>query len=308
VRCSSRFWLVVSVAISAVAIVLGSSAASTADRRASRSASFEKRSPALVPNGDLVAISLRGRVLVLDRAGREVKVLPGRIGPDGLAQAIQLAPDRRHAWVSVWNSRAQVFWMYSIDLSTGRRRRLVDGVSPTLNPDETELAYIGFSEFRTGGEVESELVIENLADGRTRVTPFGLPSPIGNSPQLIISWSPNGRQIAVDAGGKYRLVNVRKSANVVSSPSLPGVLSAPAYLSADTIVADANCCTGAQRLVAIDLHTDRESTFARLSSPVQTVQRVGRATLLMTDALDQLVTVSKGRVRLLREGIAAVSP
>lgn len=61
----------------------------------------------VVPVGDLLRISMRGWLLVLDHAGREIRRMPGLIGPNGLAEAIQLAPDRRHGRVWVWNAAAK---------------------------------------------------------------------------------------------------------------------------------------------------------------------------------------------------------
>jgi hypothetical protein len=84
-------------------------------------------------------------------------------------------------------------------------------------------------------------------------------------------------------------------------------LVAPAYLSDDTIVADANCCVGSQRLVKLDVRTGREWKFATLSSPVQTIQRMALGTLLVTDALNELLRVSQHRVQRLRDGIEAAS-
>jgi hypothetical protein len=260
-----------------------------------------------VPNGDLVAITVRGRVLVLTQGGREVRALPGRIGPNGLAESIQLAPDRRHAWVSVWNVATESFRMYSVDLTTGRRRRLADGVGPSLSPNRTELAYIGFSRFPRGEQAETRLVIEDLHDGRSRSIPFGSLTVPGNPPNLVVSWSPDGSQIAVEPAGRYRLVNLRTARTVDSARSLPGPLVAPAYLSDDTIVADANCCVGSQRLVKLDVRTGREWKFATLSSPVQTIQRMALGTLLVTDALNELLRVSQHRVQRLRDGIEAAS-
>jgi hypothetical protein len=95
------------------------------------------------------------------------------------------------------------------------------------------------------------------------------------------------------------LVNVRTAKSVVSSAALPGDLVAPVYPNVGSIGADTNCCIGSQQLVTLDLRTDREAKFARLSTPVQTVQRIGRATLLITDAVNELVRLTKGRVHLL---------
>jgi hypothetical protein len=89
---------------------------------------------------------------------------------------------------------------------------------------------------------------------------------------------------------------------------LAGALLAPAYPNAGAIVGDAGCCIGSQQLVTLNVPTGRESKFARISSPVQTVQRIARGTLLITDAGDQLLRVAQGRVHVLREEIEAVSP
>jgi hypothetical protein len=285
-----------------------STAGSIASRRSSPVAFAGNRSAAVVPAGDLVAISIRGRVLVLNRAGRQLRELPGRIGADGRSQWIQLAPDRRHAWVSVWNIATETYRIYDVDLATGKRRRMADGLSPTLSPGGTELAYVGYARLRDGYDGESKLIIQDLADGRSRVIPFGAAEPIGNPPQLVVSWSPDGTHVAVDAGERYRLVDARQTTRAISYRALPGTLLAPVYLNANTIVAEANCCIGSQELVKLDVRAGRESNFARISSPVQTVQSVAPGTLLISDALNQLISVSRSRVRILRQGIVAVSP
>jgi hypothetical protein len=294
--------------VAALALVVGSSLGSTSPRHGV--VGFGHPSP-VVPVGDLLAISLRGRLLVLNHAGREVKRLPGVIGgPQGLAQAIELAPDRRHAWVSVWNAAAMTFHMFSLDLATGRRQRLPDGVNPTMNAQRTMLAYARTSRIADGDPGETALVIEDLRSGRTRTIPFGVGTAFGTPPELIISWSPDGRHVAVytDKQWRYRLVDIRTASTVASSPALPQGVLAPVYLSDHTVVVDANCCAHTQQLVTLNIQTGRKMKLARISSPVQTVHRLGATSLLITDALGELVRVTGGRVQILRSGIDAVSP
>jgi hypothetical protein len=309
--CLRRFRAASIAGIAAVNAVLALTVSSTLASTSRRHGVVDLRhAPRVVPVGDLLAVSVHGQLLVLDRAGEEVKRLPGLIGPNGLVQAIELAADRRHAWVSVWNAAAGTFHMFSIDLATGRRHRLPDGVNPTINAQHTMLAYAGISRIADGDPGETRLVIEDLRDGRTRVIPFGVGTAFGTPPELIISWSPDGRHLAVytDNQWRYRLVDIRTATTVALSPTLPRGLLAPVYLSNSAVVVDANCCIGTQQLVTLNLETGRETKLARISSPVETVHRVGRTSLLITDALGELVRVTPGHVQILRTGIDAVSP
>src|SRR5919204_6703953 len=81
----------------------------------------------IVPRGTSLVADTRGRLRVLDRRGRLVRRLPGRL-PSAL-QALELAPDRRHAFVAILGSERPAR-LYELDLANGGKRLVGRGVSP----------------------------------------------------------------------------------------------------------------------------------------------------------------------------------
>ena len=294
-------------ALAATRRVVAVSAARNVPSRPATSSRSASAPP--VRRGTLIAADVSGRVMVLDRAGSVVRRIPGSFGAAHQVQAIQLAPDRRHAYVAVYGQSGSLT-LYLLELSTGRRRKVAAGFSPALNPAGTKLAYVSLIA-RADTIYERALVIQDLRSHRDEAIPFPAGVVPGTPPELVLNWSPDGRRIAVFDGRVIRLVDVAAATSVGTEPAPPGDangLMAPVFLDSRTLVTLANCCIGRQRLTAIDLRSGARRAFARLSSPPENIWRLRTGTLLVQDALTQLVLVSRGHARVIATKFAAAAP
>lgn len=264
----------------------------------------------LVPTSAYLVANESGRLLVLDHRGRLVRRVPRFAAPRPGAgvQALALAPDRRFAYVSVYAGLQHPPRLYKVSLATGRRMQLAEGISPTLSPDRTRLAYITVA-MRDGIQYLTALVIRDLPWRQARAIALPPRDAFGTPPDLVINWSPDGRSIAVSDGTGVRVVDVSTATTVESQPAIPGGTGlAPVFLDRHTIVVLANCCIGRQDLVAVDLRSGVRTPFAQLASPVENVRRLGHGTLLAVTALHRLVRVTPGRVHVLARGVLAATP
>jgi hypothetical protein len=178
------------------------------------------------------------------------------------------------------------------------------------------LAYVA-SALRAGDDIvdRTALVIRDLQTGASRSIRFDPNVPREPPPGLVINWSPEGRTIAVFDGSTIRLVDVESARTLSSQPALPGytpVLGrtpplAPVFLNPSTLVVLVGCCIGPQRLVAVDLRSGVRMAFARLSSPPESVRRLGRGRLLAVTALHELAIVSRGHTQVIARGIVVAA-
>ena len=257
----------------------------------------------LVPLGSYLVADRSGHLLVLDQRGKLLRRIPRFASP---VQALEVAPDRRHAYVAVYmNERAPR--LYEVALRTGRRIRLGHAISPSLSPDRKRLAYVAV-ERREDITYRTALVVRTLATGRTRSISLPERTPFGTPPELVINWSPDGRRVAVFDGTVVRVVDVARATTVASQPELPGRTGlAPVFADAHTLVVLANCCIGRQRLVAVDLPSGARTPFAELRAPVENVRRLKGGSLLIVTALQRLARVSLGRQVLIATGVVAAA-
>ena len=269
-------------------------------------------SPTRVPMSGYLVAGIRGHLRIMDTRGHVVKRVPrfAALGAGHGVQALALAPDRRSAYVAVYEGLDHPPRLYKVSLLTGAAVQLAEAISPALSPDRTRLAYVK-AKMPVGLPCcdLTGLVVRKLPWGRPRVIPLPAGDTMGTPPGLVINWSPNGRSIALADGNKVRIVNVARARTVESEPAIPGSKGlSPVFLDRRTIVVLANCCVGRQKLVAVDLRSGSRKLFARISSPDENVRRVGRGTLLAVTALHELVRVTQGHVRVISSGILSVSP
>ena len=268
----------------------------------------------LVPRADLLVGDHRGHLFVLDRTGKLVRRLP-RVRLGRAPQALEIAPDRRHAFVSVQLSERPAR-LYDVDLATGAKRLIENAISPALSPQRALLAYVTTA-LRPNSEIldRTALVIRNLRTGHRRSIPLAPKVPLGTPPELIVNWSPDGTTIALFDGRAIRLVDVASATTVPSQPLLPGdtptpgrtSLLAPVFLNGATLVVLAGCCVGPQELVAVDLSSGVRESFAKLSSPPENLKRLKPGLLLTVTALNELAIVSRGHSRVIARGIVAAA-
>jgi hypothetical protein len=222
------------------------------------------------------------------------------------AQALEISPDRRHAYVSIY-AREQPPRLYQVDLETGKRARLTNAISPSLSPDGTRLAYVTV-ELRQDTKYRTRLVIRNFRTGSARIVRLPSQAPLGTPPELVINWSPDARYVAVFDGSVIRLVDVATATTVESQPPIPGGTGlAPVFLDRQTLVVLTNCCIGRQHLTAIDLRTGAQTPFAETDSPIENTRRLNPQTILVVTGLHRLVRVAPGRARVLAKRIVAAA-
>jgi Tol biopolymer transport system component len=287
-----RFLAVAGAAILALALVQGGSSS---------------RPPALVAPGSFLVANLSGRLLVLDRNGKLVRRLPAWASRGTGLQGIELAPDRRHAFVAVLRSERPA-QLYRVDLATGYKRLIANAIAPTLSPDGKRLAYVT-TRLDNGIVLRGAVVVVGLDGGGRRAIPFGSRVPMGTPPEILINWSPDGRRVAVFDGSRIRLVEVATARDVPSQAALPDAASglAPVYADAQTIVVLADCCIGRQHLAAVDLRSGGSTPFATISSPPEAVRRLKPGLLVAVTALHELAVVRRGSVHTIARGVVAVA-
>ena len=258
----------------------------------------------LVPPGAYLVADQSRHLLVLNQRGKLLRRVPRFAS---FAQALEIAPDRRHAYVSAY-AREQPPRLFQVALGTGRRTRLANAVSPSLSPDRRQLAYVAVEQ-REDVEYRVGLVIRSLLTGQTRVIAFPPRVPLGTPPENVINWSPDGRYVALFDGTAIRVVDVATATTVDSQPEIPGGTGlAPVFLGRQTLVVLANCCIGRQKLVAVDLRSGARTAFAQVRSPVENVRRLNSGVLLAVTALHRLVRLAPGRAQVIATGIVAATP
>jgi hypothetical protein len=260
----------------------------------------------LVHRGGFVAVKRSGRLIVLGRSGKLIRRVPRFVAANG-SQGVELAPDRRHAFVSVRESDRPAR-LYEVNLATGAKRQVATAISPALSPDLTRLAYVSTNR-RVDIVYRTALVIHELRTGRTDSIPLPRDLAVGTPPELVINWSPDGRRIAIFDGNQIRLVDVAGANDVGSQPSVPRTSAslAPVFVDAHTLVVLDDCCIGRQHLVAVDLRSGARHPFAVLSSPVENIRRQRSGLLLTVTALNELALVSQGSTRVIARGITAAT-
>jgi hypothetical protein len=263
----------------------------------------EAASRPLVPAGAYLVADQSGHLLVLNQRGKLLRRVPRFAS---YVQALEVAPDRRHAYVSV-HVRERPPRLYKVALGTGRRIRLANAISPSLSPDRTQLAYVTV-ELREDVKYLTKLVVRSLRTGQARVIALPARVPLGTPPELVINWSPDGRHLALFDGTVIRVVDVATATTVDSQPEIPGATGlAPVFLNRHTLVVLTHCCIGRQRLVAVDLRSGARTAFAQVRSPVENVRRLNSGALLAVTALQRLVRLAPGRARVIATGIVAAT-
>jgi hypothetical protein len=258
----------------------------------------------LVRQGDLLVGKRSGRLVVLKQSGKLVRRVPRFVAPNDF-QGVDLAPDRRHAFVSVYMSNGPAR-LYEIDLATGARHKLASAITPALSRDHTRLAYVS-TDRRVDIVYRTALVIREVRTSRTKSISLGPDVPMGTPPELVINWSPDSRRIAVFDGNRTRLVDVGRASDVRSQPSVAGPSLAPVFLNGHSLVVLADCCIGPQHIVAVDLRSGVRRAFATLSSPPEGIRWLRPGVLLVVTALNELALVSRGHFRVIARAVTAAT-
>lgn len=255
----------------------------------------------VVPAGALLAADRQGDLAVLDRSGHVLRQIHVRLA--GCCQAVELAGDRRHAFLAV--RPVEVPSLYEIDLASGRARRLGTGGSPALSPGGGELAYYAVA-FRNDILYRTGIAVRDLATGSTRVIPFSHRTSWSTPPDVLLNWAPDGQKLALADMGGVRIVDVAAAADVESQPLLSG-LTAPAFLADGKLVALANCCIGKQRMTSVDIGSGTRAPFVTLPEPPESLRRIAPGSFATTTPDGYLILFSRGKTRRIATGYFAVS-
>jgi hypothetical protein len=267
-----------------------------------RSFHFPTSAGPIVPRGTTLVADTRGRLRVLDRRGTLVRRLSGSLPSP--PQALELAPGRRQAFASILGNESPAR-LYGLDLVSGGRRLVGRGVSPSLSPDGTRLAFIATA-VKAGIVEEVALIVRDLRSGRSRSIPFGADLALGTPPDIVVNWSPDGRSIALFDGKTIRLVDAAHATGVAAERAVGGGL-APVFLNGHALVVLQNCCIGKQRLVTVELGSGAQAPFATLPAPPEMIRRVRPGLLMTVTALGQLAYVSRNHVRIVATHVAAAA-
>jgi hypothetical protein len=271
----------------AVATAAGGAASSALNRPQSAAAARP-----LVPRGDFLVVGYSGHFRVLDARGRLVRRLRPRVEDYG-SYAIALTPDRRSVFVQRAIGEAPA--LFRVNLATGRGSKFADAVNPAVSPGGTRIAYV--STVRKGGFYRKDaLVVRSLQGNDVRSISLGT-DDLAGQPTDVINWSPNGHHIVLDDNGLR--VATLGSAGLELGPPIASGLGAPAFLDENTLVGLANCCTGNQRLVSIDLRSGRRKPFAVVPGPPETIRRLRDGVLLVVTASNKLMVVSHSHKRVI---------
>jgi hypothetical protein len=261
------------------------------------------RAPApVVAPGQLLVSDLDGQLVVVDSAGH-VRRKPAFVR-SGCCQ-VELAADRRHAFVSV--RRGETRTLLEVDLSTGSAVYIAAGGSPALSPDGRRLAYFALRLYNGDILYRTALVVRDLATGHLRSIRFAEPAAWGTPPDVLINWSPDGRRIALVGfdrrhGPDLYVVDVAHARTVESQPNL-GRMTAPVFLDDETLLALSNCCTGThQQIVARTLVHGAQTPFATLPEPPESLRRIAPGTFVATTPDGFLLRFTKGHVVRLGTG------
>lgn len=252
----------------------------------------------VVPRGDFVVVGHSGHFRVLDARGKLVRRLPPRVPADG-SHAIALTRDRRSVFVQRKIGDAPA--LFRVNLATGRGSRFADATSAAVSPSGTRVAYLSTVR-RNGFYRRDALVVRSLQGNDVRSISLGS-TDVAGSPLDVINWSPDGRHIVVDDNG-FRVATLG-SAGLELGPPIASDLVAPVFLDEHTLVGLANCCTGYQRLVTIDLRTGTRRPFAVVPGPPETIRRLRDGVLLVVTAANKLLVVSHNYKKLIATGVTA---
>jgi hypothetical protein len=162
----------------AITIVLTSPAAAIIAAGAGISASGHQHPRSLVPRRGFLIGDVSGRLRVLSRRGKVIHRVPRSVAPYG-PQGMALAPDRRHAFVSVERGD-RLPALYRVSLATGARRLIANAISPVMSSHGTRLAYVAVVR-RRDIHYKAALVVRNLRTGGKQRIPLGpdMPRPTG---------------------------------------------------------------------------------------------------------------------------------
>jgi dipeptidyl aminopeptidase/acylaminoacyl peptidase len=120
----------------------------------------------------------------------------GPISFTGDGRALLFSTDRKADW-----ERDQESDIYQVSIADGTLTRLTDRIgpdsAPTVSPDGSKIAYVGYDDARRRGYENQRLYVMDRDGKNKRVLTGGLDRSVG-TPQ----WSPDGRAIYVDYADK----------------------------------------------------------------------------------------------------------
>jgi hypothetical protein len=248
-------------------------------------------------NADVLVVGTKdGHLIEVGSSGGAIRTIAKLTDRIGGVEQLDLSADRRTVFAAVGTTGSCRDEVVRVDVSDGSTKRIGFGSSVALSPDGQRLASFYRGDCTQDSEPGTAIVVRDLSGGHELSFPVSpLSSGVGGS--FVLSWSPDGRDIAFDGVNGVRLLdttdpNGGADARLVMAPqrrpavpppaAQPGVVQAPGipagavtdlhagiFLDARTIVGLIDCCIGPQRLVAIDLTTGAQRPFLDVDAPTQ---------------------------------------
>ena len=284
------------LAAAVLALAVGAGGASTAYASLGRQAPASPaagRTPSATPTGtagpgrpDIVAVTTKGALVVLDPLSGEARRI---LGPRGVAGgAVAVSPDGRTVYFAA--RHGCLGEIESVPVTGGRPRMITPGALPALSPDGKKLAFARQPGAGAAGAcdhppADDQVVVRDLAGGGETVLPSAARQDL-RSPVSLLSWSPDSRRLLVSAGpaqdnegwqligldpatARYYLAAAASGGSAVPLPGLAGSYYRDGvYLPDGNLFVNQVCCAGLPARVT-------SSLLLEVSPSGQFVRQVG---------------------------------
>lgn len=224
-------------------------------------------SPKPSPSPQVTGVSgLAGRIAVLDATGT-LSVFTA----DGSDRALIAGSDPEVTLVRqpTWSPDGERIAWVGLDAdgtSAQVMTAAADGTRPTNTPVAAAPFYLSWDPTSSrivylGGSASADIEL-GLVDVAASTT-----APIDAGSPFYLSWAPAGKQLLVHVGAD-RLDRLAIDGSLTSLDDRPGAFSAPFWTSDGRTLVYASESGGRQRLVALDLDTDRREVLARFEGAI----------------------------------------
>jgi Tol biopolymer transport system component len=207
--------------------------------------------------GRIAVLDSRGTLTVFDADGSDQALIAGSDAGSTLVRQPTWSPDAtRIAWVGLDPDGTSATVMTAA----------ADGTRPTDTPVAAAPFYLSWDPTSSrivylGGSASADIEL-GLVDVAASTT-----APIDAGSPFYVSWAPSGKQLLVHVGTD-RLDRLAIDGTLTSLDDRPGAFSAPVWTSDGRTLVYVSKGGARQRLVALDLGTDRRDLLARFDGTI----------------------------------------